>query len=163
MHVKQNLKWNVEILRTHGYIHAFLYYQVFCALCSNLKFRLYHLDGKEGRVCISCHSTLIKSEHRYFLLLFLSRFRVVFMAKCTSFFLFFFLTFSPQGHLQGGKGGCGLQMKSSVSSQSLLPLHQLEGLHCHRWWHIHWVGRLRVLWVHHRSGEPCGHVGPMLA
>ena len=47
--------------------------QVFCALCSSLKFRLTHLDGKEGRVCISCHSTLIKSERCFF-----------------SFFLFFF-------------------------------------------------------------------------
>uniref|UniRef100_A0A3B3BJZ6 Zinc finger, FYVE domain containing 9b n=1 Tax=Oryzias melastigma TaxID=30732 RepID=A0A3B3BJZ6_ORYME len=36
--------------------------KVFCALCSNLKFRLTHLDGKEGRVCVSCHSTLIKSS-----------------------------------------------------------------------------------------------------
>ncbi|XP_044055007.1 zinc finger FYVE domain-containing protein 9 isoform X3 [Siniperca chuatsi] len=35
--------------------------EVFCALCSNLKFRLTHLDGKEGRVCVSCHSTLIKT------------------------------------------------------------------------------------------------------
>uniref|UniRef100_A0A8C7WNH7 Zinc finger, FYVE domain containing 9b n=1 Tax=Oryzias sinensis TaxID=183150 RepID=A0A8C7WNH7_9TELE len=35
--------------------------KVFCALCSSLKFRLTHLDGKEGRVCVSCHSTLIKS------------------------------------------------------------------------------------------------------
>ncbi|MED6272972.1 hypothetical protein CHARACLAT_002070 [Characodon lateralis] len=34
--------------------------KVFCALCTNLKFRLTHLDGKEGRVCVSCHSTLIK-------------------------------------------------------------------------------------------------------
>uniref|UniRef100_H2MPK7 Zinc finger, FYVE domain containing 9b n=1 Tax=Oryzias latipes TaxID=8090 RepID=H2MPK7_ORYLA len=34
---------------------------VFCALCSSLKFRLTHLDGKEGRVCDSCHSTLIKN------------------------------------------------------------------------------------------------------
>uniref|UniRef100_A0A3P9L5Y2 Zinc finger, FYVE domain containing 9b n=1 Tax=Oryzias latipes TaxID=8090 RepID=A0A3P9L5Y2_ORYLA len=34
--------------------------KVFCALCSSLKFRLTHLDGKEGRVCDSCHSTLIK-------------------------------------------------------------------------------------------------------
>ncbi|XP_025758596.1 zinc finger FYVE domain-containing protein 9 isoform X5 [Oreochromis niloticus] len=33
---------------------------VFCALCSSLKFKLTHLDGKEGRVCISCHSALIK-------------------------------------------------------------------------------------------------------
>uniref|UniRef100_A0A3B3VTQ8 Zinc finger FYVE domain-containing protein 9-like n=1 Tax=Poecilia latipinna TaxID=48699 RepID=A0A3B3VTQ8_9TELE len=33
-------------------------WQVFCALCSNLKFRLTHLDGKEGRVCVSCHSEL---------------------------------------------------------------------------------------------------------
>ncbi|MEQ2204545.1 hypothetical protein XENOCAPTIV_014968, partial [Xenoophorus captivus] len=33
---------------------------VFCALCTSLKFRLTHLDGKEGRVCVSCHSTLIK-------------------------------------------------------------------------------------------------------
>uniref|UniRef100_A0A8D3A4K0 Zinc finger, FYVE domain containing 9b n=1 Tax=Scophthalmus maximus TaxID=52904 RepID=A0A8D3A4K0_SCOMX len=34
--------------------------KVFCALCSNLKFRLTHLDGKEGRVCVCCHSALIK-------------------------------------------------------------------------------------------------------
>ncbi|XP_024921493.1 zinc finger FYVE domain-containing protein 9 isoform X1 [Cynoglossus semilaevis] len=34
--------------------------KVFCALCSSLKFRLTHLDGKEGRVCVSCHSALIK-------------------------------------------------------------------------------------------------------
>ncbi|XP_019207238.1 zinc finger FYVE domain-containing protein 9 isoform X2 [Oreochromis niloticus] len=34
--------------------------KVFCALCSSLKFKLTHLDGKEGRVCISCHSALIK-------------------------------------------------------------------------------------------------------
>ncbi|XP_014914216.1 zinc finger FYVE domain-containing protein 9 isoform X1 [Poecilia latipinna] len=34
--------------------------KVFCALCSNLKFRLTHLDGKEGRVCVSCHSELVK-------------------------------------------------------------------------------------------------------
>ncbi|KAM9385829.1 zinc finger FYVE domain-containing protein 9 [Pholidichthys leucotaenia] len=34
--------------------------KVFCALCSNLKFRLTHLEGKEGRVCVSCHSALIK-------------------------------------------------------------------------------------------------------
>ncbi|KAM4574871.1 zinc finger FYVE domain-containing protein 9 isoform 2-T2 [Fundulus diaphanus] len=34
--------------------------KVFCALCSNQKFRLTHLDGKEGRVCVSCHSALIK-------------------------------------------------------------------------------------------------------
>uniref|UniRef100_A0A8C5D696 Zinc finger FYVE domain-containing protein 9-like n=1 Tax=Gouania willdenowi TaxID=441366 RepID=A0A8C5D696_GOUWI len=42
--------------------------QVFCALCSNLKIRLTHLDGKEGRVCVTCHSTLMKSEHRHILL-----------------------------------------------------------------------------------------------
>uniref|UniRef100_A0A3B4FEZ6 Zinc finger FYVE domain-containing protein 9-like n=1 Tax=Pundamilia nyererei TaxID=303518 RepID=A0A3B4FEZ6_9CICH len=36
--------------------------KVFCALCSSLKFKLTHLDGKEGRVCISCHSALIKSS-----------------------------------------------------------------------------------------------------
>ncbi|XP_062308756.1 zinc finger FYVE domain-containing protein 9 [Osmerus eperlanus] len=35
--------------------------KVFCSVCSNLKFRLTHLDGKEGRVCRSCHSTLVKS------------------------------------------------------------------------------------------------------
>ncbi|KAM9503321.1 zinc finger FYVE domain-containing protein 9 isoform 2-T2 [Salvelinus alpinus] len=34
--------------------------KVFCSLCSGLKFRLTHLDGKEGRVCVSCHSTLVK-------------------------------------------------------------------------------------------------------
>ncbi|XP_014071394.2 zinc finger FYVE domain-containing protein 9 isoform X1 [Salmo salar] len=34
--------------------------KVFCSVCSGLKFRLTHLDGKEGRVCVSCHSTLVK-------------------------------------------------------------------------------------------------------
>lgn len=107
------------------YVH-FCFYQVFCALCSNLKFRLYHLDGKEGRVCISCHSTLIKSEHRYF---------VVVVVKVHNFLydkMHKLFTFSPQGHLQGGKEGCGLRMKSSVSSQSLLPLHQSEARHSRR-------------------------------
>ncbi|KAK7888908.1 hypothetical protein WMY93_024468 [Mugilogobius chulae] len=33
--------------------------KVFCALCSNLKFKLTHLDGKEGRVCVACHLTLL--------------------------------------------------------------------------------------------------------
>ena len=55
--------------------------QVFCALCSSLKFRLTHLDGKEGRVCISCHSTLIKSERCFF-------FSLSFL-----FFFFFFFFF----------------------------------------------------------------------
>lgn len=34
--------------------------KVFCSLCSNLKFKLTHLDGKEGRVCVACHSALVK-------------------------------------------------------------------------------------------------------
>uniref|UniRef100_I3J168 Zinc finger, FYVE domain containing 9b n=1 Tax=Oreochromis niloticus TaxID=8128 RepID=I3J168_ORENI len=38
--------------------------KVFCALCSSLKFKLTHLDGKEGRVCISCHSALIKRKRK---------------------------------------------------------------------------------------------------
>uniref|UniRef100_A0A6Q2YAJ1 FYVE-type domain-containing protein n=1 Tax=Esox lucius TaxID=8010 RepID=A0A6Q2YAJ1_ESOLU len=37
--------------------------KVFCSVCSGLKFRLTHLDGKEGRVCVSCHSTLVKSVY----------------------------------------------------------------------------------------------------
>uniref|UniRef100_A0A673XE15 Zinc finger FYVE domain-containing protein 9-like n=1 Tax=Salmo trutta TaxID=8032 RepID=A0A673XE15_SALTR len=37
--------------------------KVFCSVCSGLKFRLTHLDGKEGRVCVSCHSTLVKREY----------------------------------------------------------------------------------------------------
>uniref|UniRef100_A0A3Q4IBU7 Zinc finger FYVE domain-containing protein 9-like n=1 Tax=Neolamprologus brichardi TaxID=32507 RepID=A0A3Q4IBU7_NEOBR len=40
--------------------------KVFCALCSSLKFKLTHLDGKEGRVCISCHSALIKKRRVWF-------------------------------------------------------------------------------------------------
>uniref|UniRef100_A0A673XCV0 Zinc finger FYVE domain-containing protein 9-like n=1 Tax=Salmo trutta TaxID=8032 RepID=A0A673XCV0_SALTR len=38
--------------------------KVFCSVCSGLKFRLTHLDGKEGRVCVSCHSTLVKRERK---------------------------------------------------------------------------------------------------
>lgn len=37
--------------------------QVVCGLCSSLKFKLSHLEGKEGRVCVSCHSALLKGEH----------------------------------------------------------------------------------------------------
>uniref|UniRef100_A0A4W5R0W3 Zinc finger, FYVE domain containing 9b n=1 Tax=Hucho hucho TaxID=62062 RepID=A0A4W5R0W3_9TELE len=37
--------------------------KVFCSVCSGLKFRLTHLDGKEGRVCVSCHSTLYSPSH----------------------------------------------------------------------------------------------------
>lgn len=42
--------------------HMCLFSQVFCGLCSSLKFKLSHLDGKEGRVCVSCHSALMKRE-----------------------------------------------------------------------------------------------------
>uniref|UniRef100_A0A4W4EC22 Smad anchor for receptor activation-like C-terminal domain-containing protein n=1 Tax=Electrophorus electricus TaxID=8005 RepID=A0A4W4EC22_ELEEL len=33
--------------------------RVFCVVCCDLRFRLTHLGGKEGRVCVTCHSTLI--------------------------------------------------------------------------------------------------------
>uniref|UniRef100_A0A3Q0S0P4 Zinc finger, FYVE domain containing 9b n=1 Tax=Amphilophus citrinellus TaxID=61819 RepID=A0A3Q0S0P4_AMPCI len=55
---------------------------VFCALCSSLKFRLTHLDGKEGRVCVSCHSTLIKSECSFFFF-----FLLLLCSYCARFFL----------------------------------------------------------------------------
>uniref|UniRef100_A0A3B4C5A6 Smad anchor for receptor activation-like C-terminal domain-containing protein n=1 Tax=Pygocentrus nattereri TaxID=42514 RepID=A0A3B4C5A6_PYGNA len=35
---------------------------VFCVVCCDLRFRLTHLGGKEGRVCVTCHSTLINSS-----------------------------------------------------------------------------------------------------
>uniref|UniRef100_W5LH80 Zinc finger, FYVE domain containing 9b n=1 Tax=Astyanax mexicanus TaxID=7994 RepID=W5LH80_ASTMX len=35
--------------------------QVFCVVCCDLRFRLTHLGGKEGRVCVTCHSTLINT------------------------------------------------------------------------------------------------------
>ncbi|XP_030647724.1 zinc finger FYVE domain-containing protein 9 [Chanos chanos] len=42
--------------------------KVFCVVCCDLRFRLSHLDGKEGRVCVTCHSTLMNKslpkEHR---------------------------------------------------------------------------------------------------
>uniref|UniRef100_A0A8C8K845 FYVE-type domain-containing protein n=1 Tax=Oncorhynchus tshawytscha TaxID=74940 RepID=A0A8C8K845_ONCTS len=44
--------------------------KVFCSVCSGLKFRLTHLDGKEGRVCVSCHSTLVKREYHMTTLLY---------------------------------------------------------------------------------------------
>uniref|UniRef100_A0AAY4DUY4 FYVE-type domain-containing protein n=1 Tax=Denticeps clupeoides TaxID=299321 RepID=A0AAY4DUY4_9TELE len=33
--------------------------KVFCVVCCDLRCTLTHLDGKEGRVCVSCHSTLV--------------------------------------------------------------------------------------------------------
>ncbi|XP_027146336.1 zinc finger FYVE domain-containing protein 9 isoform X2 [Larimichthys crocea] len=54
------MKCGVKFTFTKRRHHCRACGKVFCALCSNLKFRLTHLDGKEGRVCISCHSTLIK-------------------------------------------------------------------------------------------------------
>ncbi|KAK2907780.1 zinc finger FYVE domain-containing protein 9 isoform X1 [Channa argus] len=54
------MKCGVKFTFTKRRHHCRACGRVFCALCSNLKFKLTHLDGKEGRVCISCHSTLIK-------------------------------------------------------------------------------------------------------
>nr|XP_057929818.1 zinc finger FYVE domain-containing protein 9 [Doryrhamphus excisus] len=55
------MKCGVKFTFTKRRHHCRACGKVFCALCSGLKFRLTHLDGKEGRVCVSCHSTLIKS------------------------------------------------------------------------------------------------------
>ncbi|XP_066503034.1 zinc finger FYVE domain-containing protein 9 isoform X2 [Hoplias malabaricus] len=38
--------------------------KVFCVVCCDLRFRLTHLGGKEGRVCVTCHSTLINRTLR---------------------------------------------------------------------------------------------------
>ncbi|CAN9500501.1 unnamed protein product [Ophioblennius macclurei] len=54
------MKCGVKFTFTKRRHHCRACGKVFCALCSNLKIRLMHLDGKEGRVCVSCHSTLIK-------------------------------------------------------------------------------------------------------
>ncbi|XP_026200746.1 zinc finger FYVE domain-containing protein 9 isoform X2 [Anabas testudineus] len=54
------MKCGVKFTFTKRRHHCRACGKVFCAPCSNLKFRLTHLDGKEGRVCVSCHSTLIK-------------------------------------------------------------------------------------------------------
>ncbi|XP_019752829.1 zinc finger FYVE domain-containing protein 9 isoform X2 [Hippocampus comes] len=55
------MKCGVKFTFTKRRHHCRACGKVFCALCSGLKFRLTHLDGKEGRVCVSCHATLIKS------------------------------------------------------------------------------------------------------
>uniref|UniRef100_UPI0037E7558D zinc finger FYVE domain-containing protein 9 isoform X2 n=1 Tax=Semicossyphus pulcher TaxID=241346 RepID=UPI0037E7558D len=55
------MKCGVKFTFTKRRHHCRACGKVFCAVCSNLKFRLSHLDGKEGRVCVSCHSALIKS------------------------------------------------------------------------------------------------------
>ncbi|KAM7410085.1 hypothetical protein PAMA_001503 [Pampus argenteus] len=55
------MKCGVKFTFTKRRHHCRACGKVFCALCSSLKFRLTHLDGKEGRVCVSCHSTLIKT------------------------------------------------------------------------------------------------------
>ncbi|CAL8348216.1 unnamed protein product [Gadus morhua 'NCC'] len=54
------MKCQVKFTFTKRRHHCRACGKVFCAVCSNLKFRLTHLDGKEGRVCISCHSSLVK-------------------------------------------------------------------------------------------------------
>ncbi|XP_023263752.1 zinc finger FYVE domain-containing protein 9-like isoform X1 [Seriola lalandi dorsalis] len=54
------MKCGVKFTFTKRRHHCRACGKVFCSLCSSLKFRLTHLDGKEGRVCVSCHSTLIK-------------------------------------------------------------------------------------------------------
>ncbi|TSM94695.1 Zinc finger FYVE domain-containing protein 9 [Bagarius yarrelli] len=38
--------------------------KVFCVVCCDLRFRLTHLGGKEGRVCVTCHATLISKTLR---------------------------------------------------------------------------------------------------
>uniref|UniRef100_A0A3B5ATX1 Zinc finger FYVE domain-containing protein 9-like n=1 Tax=Stegastes partitus TaxID=144197 RepID=A0A3B5ATX1_9TELE len=58
------MKCGVKFTFTKRRHHCRACGKVFCALCSSLKFRLTHLDGKEGRVCVSCHSTLIKTPPR---------------------------------------------------------------------------------------------------
>lgn len=36
--------------------------KVFCVVCCDQRCRLTHLDGKEGRVCVSCHFTLMNTS-----------------------------------------------------------------------------------------------------
>uniref|UniRef100_A0A671QNI3 Zinc finger FYVE domain-containing protein 9-like n=1 Tax=Sinocyclocheilus anshuiensis TaxID=1608454 RepID=A0A671QNI3_9TELE len=36
---------------------------VFCVACCDLRFRLTHLGGKEGRVCVTCHSALMNRDY----------------------------------------------------------------------------------------------------
>uniref|UniRef100_A0AAX7UR10 FYVE-type domain-containing protein n=1 Tax=Astatotilapia calliptera TaxID=8154 RepID=A0AAX7UR10_ASTCA len=67
--------------------------KVFCALCSSLKFKLTHLDGKEGRVCISCHSALIKSERNFILGIAV----VVFLKSCRNHSCILSSGMSPKG------------------------------------------------------------------
>ncbi|XP_009304190.2 zinc finger FYVE domain-containing protein 9 isoform X1 [Danio rerio] len=38
--------------------------KVFCVVCCDLRYKLTHLGGKEGRVCVTCHSTLINRTLR---------------------------------------------------------------------------------------------------
>uniref|UniRef100_A0A8C1WP82 Zinc finger, FYVE domain containing 9b n=1 Tax=Cyprinus carpio TaxID=7962 RepID=A0A8C1WP82_CYPCA len=38
--------------------------QVFCVVCCDLRYKLTHLGGKEGRVCVTCHSALMNRECR---------------------------------------------------------------------------------------------------
>uniref|UniRef100_A0A671QRF8 Zinc finger FYVE domain-containing protein 9-like n=1 Tax=Sinocyclocheilus anshuiensis TaxID=1608454 RepID=A0A671QRF8_9TELE len=42
--------------------------KVFCVACCDLRFRLTHLGGKEGRVCVTCHSALMNRECRVILI-----------------------------------------------------------------------------------------------
>uniref|UniRef100_A0A8C1JKS2 Zinc finger, FYVE domain containing 9b n=1 Tax=Cyprinus carpio TaxID=7962 RepID=A0A8C1JKS2_CYPCA len=38
--------------------------KVFCVVCCDLRYKLTHLGGKEGRVCVTCHSALMNRECR---------------------------------------------------------------------------------------------------
>ncbi|KAK2874465.1 hypothetical protein Q8A67_021618 [Cirrhinus molitorella] len=38
--------------------------KVFCVVCCDLRFKLTHLGGKEGRVCVTCHSALMNRTLR---------------------------------------------------------------------------------------------------
>uniref|UniRef100_A0A8C8HXS5 FYVE-type domain-containing protein n=1 Tax=Oncorhynchus tshawytscha TaxID=74940 RepID=A0A8C8HXS5_ONCTS len=68
--------------------------KVFCSVCSGLKFRLTHLDGKEGRVCVSCHSTLVKREYHMTTLLCNECLIKLIGAICRHLFPSILLTFS---------------------------------------------------------------------
>lgn len=36
--------------------------KVFCATCCSMKCKLVHMDGKEARVCVTCHLALTTGE-----------------------------------------------------------------------------------------------------
>ncbi|XP_028986588.1 zinc finger FYVE domain-containing protein 9 isoform X2 [Betta splendens] len=57
------MKCDVKFTFTKRRHHCRACGKVFCAACCSLKCKLMYMDRKEARVCVTCHSALMTSEH----------------------------------------------------------------------------------------------------